>query len=275
MPFEFKKNETPPQETEENADHDGVTRRGFLKKSGKIISGAMVLGSMAESVWSAKKRKEEIENEFSWPGLLSEIEETRKKFGEKWEQKVRERLQNGINRYFDTVAREDILAKKGPGFFSQDATPGFLEGIAAGVIYEHVKKLNSRLVPIRNLDDLNSILLFGGAGAGVELVIENLEMTNREKDPNLGLQTLKKQVEDLAFRALDLGKETRATLIKTEKYDGLADTVIQNIIDSEKFLTETVGALTRLEKWGAGTALTHLATTQILKKREEGIKAGA
>ena len=135
------------------------------------------------------------------------------------------------------------------------------------------------------LDAANKIIIFGGAGAGIGLLLDKLDKILLEQDPGGAVEKFKINVEDLAFRVIEEAgaepeEEKRITIKNpttkivnvSAALEDLVQVIAHNIAGSGSYLSENVKLESMLEFLGAGVALTEFPTTKIMLQRELEVK---
>lgn len=275
MPFEFFRREQKSPE-EESKKREKTSRREFLKKAGQVTGGALLGADLLyNTTRPAVEQKKESET-FSWPKLNEEIDRVKKEFGGHTEQEIKKRIRAGIEQYLRVWAEEELARKgqKGPPLVSLSPnSPGFAEGLVAGLVVDTLRKFAGSKQSFEDLDSFNRVLLFGGAGAGVALMLERLDKIMREKDMTILFQRFKTDIEELAYKTAVSRKSEDSEIISvtTERLDDLATVIAQNIAKYNDYLVSGAGAKTILEQWGAGAALTHAPLFSVMEDRSKGV----
>lgn len=257
-PESFIRKEKP----QKDSDEKNVSRRDFLKKSGKLLGGAMAAGSAYDSLKTPIKKIQEnkqpprkIEVElFLEKQLLAEIQSIREKWKEGWEEEVKKRVKRGLEILVASLDDADTgtnLDKRLYHIFPLPVPKGFIEGTVLGVLNDIAFKGK----PGVTAEDFNKYFLFGtGLAVALRAGKETKDYLTSDSPKNQRKKAVA-LAEGIALRALDLRANEPDKVGVTPEMIALkkdiADSIAHHADKANLLYLKKIGITTPLEKWGA------------------------
>lgn len=270
--------EAPKPEDRKHLPEEGATRRQFLRQAGRFVGGALVAGSMAENIYRDTAPLREGQREagnfaFSLLKLQEEIGEVKRQSPDRWEARIRERVQRGITTILKNE-EENLRAPQRERHTRKGFKSGAIGGLGRELLRENLLKKNVEvehplLRAIIHLNDetrgvtqqvVNRMMNLAGTGAAIGYFLPT------EGGPTETEGELLRQAEKMALDTLLVPPQEASENLDKMQQD-LRAMIAKSTAQLSQYFVENFGLRGHLEQWGAGSVVTAFVVRNTLRQQ--------